>query len=253
MQQRCKRFDDHITFSPQRTGRHIDAFTELKLPLRKVLSRNPPEIRGKTVWKQPHPSRNVDAAVELRAKHSINHSLRLYALGAIFLLPLSIGVVLVSKNATQSDDAYKISHDIGSMYAQGVDFSQRANQSIALSVAEGVGIDMQEGKGVLILSKIRTVHASDCPSNAASRCNNKGYPVVTERFVLGNRSLRPSAFGTPASLDPASGKVRDWMNDESARAENFASTLKPGEVTYAAECYLSSSESRSGVYSRAMF
>jgi hypothetical protein len=188
-----------------------------------------------------------------RPKHPANNSLRLYVLGALFLIPLSIGVVLVSNNARQSENAYKMSHDIGSMYAQGVDFSQGANQNIALSVAEGVGIDMKGGKGVLILSKIRVVHPSDCPSTAAARCSNRGYPVVTERYVLGNRSLRPSAFGTPASLDPASGKVRDWTNDLSARAAHFASSLKPGEVTFAAECYLTSPESPNGVYSRTMF
>lgn len=188
-----------------------------------------------------------------RPRYTATGSLRLYALGAIFLLPLSIGVVLVSNNASRSDDAYKISHDIGSMYAQGVDFSESANQNIALSVAEGVGIDIKGGKGVLILTKIRVVHPSDCSSNTPGKCNNKGYPVVTERYVLGNRSLRASAFGTPASLDPASGKVRDWVNDLSARAANFASTLKPGEVTYAAECYVTSPESPSGVYSRTMF
>jgi hypothetical protein len=188
-----------------------------------------------------------------RPKPPTTSTLRLYALGVIFLLPLTIGVVLVTKNANQSDDAYKISHDIGSMYAQGVDFSQSTNQNIALSVAEGVGIDMKGGKGVLILSKIRVVHPADCPSNALGKCSNKGYPVVTERYVLGNRSLRPSSFGTPASLDPSSGKVRDWVNDLSARADHFVSSLKPGETTYAAECYVTSPESPSGVYSRTMF
>ena len=188
-----------------------------------------------------------------RPKPPANSTVRLYALGAIFLLPLSIGLVLVSKNASQGDEAYKISHDIGSMYAQGVDFSESANQNIALSVAEGVGIDMKAGKGVLILSKIRMVHASDCPASAAARCSNKGYPVITERYVLGNRTLRSSAFGTPASLDPGSGKVRDWVNDLSARAANFVSSMKPGETTYAAECYLTSPDSPSGVYSRTMF
>src|SRR5271170_580850 len=188
-----------------------------------------------------------------RPKHPGITSLRLYVLGAIFLIPLSIGILLVTNNASQSEHANQISHDIGSMYAQGVDFSQSANQNIALSVAEGVGIDIHGGKGVLILSKIRMVHPSDCPPTPAGKCDNKGYPVVTERYVLGNRTLRPSSFGTPASLDAASGKVRDWTNDLSARAANFASTLQPGEVTYAAECYLTSPESRSGFYSRTMF
>jgi hypothetical protein len=179
--------------------------------------------------------------------------LRLYVSGAIFLIPLSIGIVSVTNNANRSDHAYQISHDVGSMYAQGLDFSQGANQNIALSVAEGIGIDIHGGRAVLILSKIRVVHPSDCPPDDAEKCSNKGYPVVTERYVLGNRQLRPSSFGTPASLDPASGKVRDWTNDLSARADNFASSLKPGEVTYAAECYLTSPESTSGVYSRTMF
>src|SRR5580658_3594443 len=126
--------------------------------------------------------------------------LRLYVLGAIFLIPLSIGIVSVTNNANRSDHAYQISHDVGSMYAQGVDFSQGANQNIALSVAEGIGIDIKGGKAVLILSKIRVVHPSDCPPDTAGVCNNEGYPVVTERYVLGNRSLRPSSFGTPATL-----------------------------------------------------
>src|ERR1700683_4483707 len=188
-----------------------------------------------------------------RPKHPGITSLRLYVLGAIFLIPLSIGIVLVTNNASQSEHAYQVSHDVGSMYSQGVDFSQHANQNIALSVAEGIGIDMQGGQGVLILSKIRVVHPSDCPANATGKWDNQVYRVVTELSVRGNRTLRPSSCGTPASLDAASGKVRDWANDLSARAANFASTLKPGEVTYAAECYLSSPESRNGFYSRTMF
>lgn len=188
-----------------------------------------------------------------RPKPPATSSLQLYALGAIFLLPLSIGVVLVSRNASQSDEAYKISHDLASLYAQGMDFSQTANQNIALSVAEGDGIDIQSGKCVLILSKIRVVHASDCASRSAGECDNQGYAVVTERYVLGNRALRSSSFGTPARIDPASGKVRDWVNDLSARAENFVSGLKPGEVSYAAECYLTAPDSPGGVYSRTMF
>ncbi|HTW65089.1 MAG TPA: hypothetical protein VME17_10760 [Bryobacteraceae bacterium] len=187
-----------------------------------------------------------------RAKQPGPPSIRLYALGAIFLVPLSIGVLLVTTNATENDDAYQISHDVASMYAQGLDFSQRSNQNIALSVADGKGIDVRGGKGVLILSKIRVVHASDCAS-AGGKCTNKGYAVVTQRYVLGNRALRTSSFGTPASLDPASGNVRDWANDPSARAADFPPNLKPGEFTYAAECFLMAPESRNGVYSRSMF
>jgi len=188
-----------------------------------------------------------------RFKQPDGTSVRLYALGAIFLVPLSIGVLLVSSNASQNDNAYQISHDIASMYSQGLKFSQRANQNIALSVADAKGIDVRGGKGVLILSKIRVVHSSDCPGSPAEKCVNKGYAVVTERYVLGNQALRASSFGTPVAIDQNSGEVRDWANDPSARAADFPANLKPGEVTYAAECYLTSAESGSGVYSRSMF
>lgn len=187
-----------------------------------------------------------------RPKYPTTKSLRLYVLAAIFLIPLCIGVVLVTNNANRGDHAYTVSREIGSMFAQGLDFSQTSNQNIAFSVAEDAGIDLQAGKGVLILSKIRTVHQSDC-REAATGCKNQGYAVVIERYVLGNRSLRTSSFGTPDTLDPASGKVRDWTNDPSARASNFTSSLKPGEAAYAAECYVTAPESSSGIYSRAMF
>ena len=187
-----------------------------------------------------------------RFKQPGGTSMRHYALGAILLVPLSIGVLLVTSSASQNDNAYQISHDVASMYAQGLNFSQRANQNIALSVADGKGIDVRGGKGVLILSKIRVVHPSDCPS-PTGKCGNKGYAVLTERYVLGNPALRSSSFGTPAAVDQTSGEVRNWANDPSARASDFPPNLKPGEVTYAAECYLTSPESGSGVYSRTMF
>jgi hypothetical protein len=176
-------------------------------------------------------------------------SIPLYALGAIFLVPLSVGVLLVSSSATKEDHANQISRDLASMYAQGVDFSQSANQGIAMRVAEGLGMDPSQG--VVILSKIRVVHDADCGSNP--RCANKGQAVVTQRYVLGNPALRQSSFGTPAAVEQATGNIQDWMNDSSARAQEFPSKLKPGEFTYAAECYLASAENHAGVYSRVLF
>ena len=49
-------------------------------------------------------------------------SIAMYTLGAVFLVPLSIGVLLVSSKASQDDHVKQISRDIASMYAQGMDF-----------------------------------------------------------------------------------------------------------------------------------
>ena len=173
----------------------------------------------------------------------------LYALGAIFLVPLIIGVVLVSSNADQDGRANQISRDLGSMYAQGVDFSRAENRSIAMRVAEGNGMD--GGRGVVILTKIRVVSDADCGST--SKCSNRGRAVMTQRYILGNANLRASSFGTPARWDQPTGAVENWADDASARAQEFLEKLKPGENTYAAECYLSSVDSGAGVYSRVIY
>jgi len=185
-------------------------------------------------------------------RHSIDGfgaSIPLYVLGAIFLVPLIIGVVLVSSSADQEGHANQISRDVGSMYAQGVDFSRTENRAIAMRVAEGLGMD--GAKGVVILSKIRIVRDDDCAE--ATACANRGHAVVTQRYILGNPALRNSSFGTPERLDSATGEIQDWANDPSARAQEFSAKLQPGESTFAAECYLTSRENRQGVYSRVMF
>ena len=182
---------------------------------------------------------------------SINNfgtAIPLYVLGAVFLVPLTIGVLLVSSNADQGGRANQISRDLASMYAQGMDFARVENRNIAMRAAQGLGLDPD--RGVVILSKIRVLSEADCGENAT--CLNNGHAVVTQRFVLGNAALRESSFATPARVD-STGNVPDWMNDRSARVHDSSLKLKAGDVTYAAECYLASRESGTGVYSRVMF
>lgn len=185
------------------------------------------------------------------AKAGFSASIPLYALGAIFLVPLTIGVLLVSSNANLNDHANQISRDVASMYAQGMDFSQSSNQNIAERVAEGLGMSIREGQGVLILSKVRVVHDADCSSRPD--CPNLGHAVITQRYVIGNANLRHSSLGTPQHVDQSTGSIPNWAADTSTRAQDFPSTLKAGESTYVAECYMITPELRSGVYSRAMF
>lgn len=180
-------------------------------------------------------------------------SIAMYTLGAIFLVPLSIGVLLVNSNASQNDRVKQVTRELASMYAEGMDFSRSANRTIAARIAEGLGLDVNSGQSVLILSKFRVVHDSDCQAQARQHCENNGYPVVIQRVVLGNPALRSSSFGPSAKVDPATGSVLDWMNDPSARAPGLKTSSKPGEFSYAAEYYLSSPEPHGGIYSRTIF
>ena len=195
----------------------------------------------------------MDDPMQRRSIQFRANSIVMYALGAIFLVPLSIGVLLVNSNASQNDHAKQITHDLASMYALGMDFSQSANQSIAMRVADGLDANIPGGGGVLILSKIRLVGDADCQTQSPEHCRNKGFAVVTQRYVFGNSALRSSSLGVPANIDAATGNVRNWADDPTARAQDFQAVLKPGEFTYAAECFLTSPESRNGIYARTMF
>lgn len=135
-----------------------------------------------------------------------HHSLTLYALGAIFLAPLLIGVVMVRNSADRSDIANQVSRDIASMYSQGVDFSKAENQAIALRVAEGAGIQLDGGRGVVILSKLRIVKESDC---AAGPCANLGLAGGGGAFC--DRYARPARQFVRRSQRSRS---NHWQGDE---------------------------------------
>ena len=194
----------------------------------------------------------VGVRVTLRPSSAVeNSAITYYTLGAIFIVPLLIGVFVVGTNVERTNQANQISRDLASMYSQGVDFSAASNQKIAMRVADGVGMKLEGGQGVVILSKIRVVRDSDCGPNP--RCANHGRAVITQRFVLGNATLRSSSFGSPARIDTRTGNVLNWTSDASARAMEFSPGAKEGEYTYAAECYLAAPDTRTGVYSRAMY
>jgi len=169
-----------------------------------------------------------------------------FALATLFVVPLLTGVFLAGSSVNRREVASQISHDIGGMYAQGMDFAQPANRAIAQRVTESLGIRLEEGHAVIILTKVRMPSEQDC-----SACTNLGIPVIVQRFVFGNPALRASGFGTPQDIDPATGNVRNWATDTSARAADFPGTMKPGESTTVTECFVAS-DSHSGVYSRTL-
>ena len=176
----------------------------------------------------------------------LKSSVAQFALAAFFVVPLLTGVFLAGSSVNHRELASRISHDIGSMYAQGMDFAQPANRAIAARVTESLGLKLDEGRAVIILTKVRMPSEQDCLG-----CTNLGIPVVTQRFVFGNPALRTSGFGTPHDIDPATGNVRNWTTDPTARAADFPGTMKPGESTTVTECFVAS-DRHSGIYSRTL-
>ncbi len=166
---------------------------------------------------------------------------------ACFLVPLVAGIYLSTGTNRRSAHATQVSRDLASMYAQGVDFSQPANQNIARQL-----LNRSDGKALLILTRIRSVVPADCGSTPIAQCSNNGYAVITQRIAIGNTELRPSSLGAPLSIDQATGNVLSWATDTSARVVDSSVTLKPGESAFAVEAFITGPEEHTGVYARTL-
>ena len=142
----------------------------------------------------------------------------------------SIGLGLMLGRYSQ---AIQVARDVAHMYADGVDFSQTASQNIVTQkLAAGTGMTNTGGNGVVVFSQIRTVYLADCTAAAisAANCANQGQPVFVQRIVVGNSSLRSSAFGTPTSaLMNSQGNISPAVylqnTDSSVRASGFEVVL----------------------------
>ena len=168
-------------------------------------------------------------------------------LSACFLLPLVAGIYLSTGTSRRSAHATQVSRDLASMYAQGVDFSQPANQNIARQLLE-----RSDGRALLILTRIHSVGPADCGSTPVVQCSNNGYPVITQRIVIGDPELRPSSLGAPLSIDQTTGSVLGWATDASARVTDSSVTLKPGESAFAVETFITGPDEQTGVYARTL-
>jgi hypothetical protein len=169
--------------------------------------------------------------------------------GSFVFLPLLAGCSTVGMSMLRSIQVVELNRDAGHMFSEGVDFSQAGNRNILLKIASGLGITDGGGQGVIILSEI-----DGTGSNAA---------VCSRRIVIGNAALRASFYVNPSSaVVDSSGAVTN-LNDPSANANSFTSSVMPmnaGDVAYVAETYLSTSAydwtgvlSGTGIYTKSVF
>jgi len=128
-----------------------------------------------------------------------------------------------------------------------------------------MGMTRDGGNGVVILSTITYISELECAAGGLSvgECPNFEHPVFVHRVVIGNASLRQSAFGTPnAGLLDSSGHVSNYLTDLSARADNILTVLPihSGEYAYVSEAYFTFPDynipqymTGTGVYARSIF
>jgi hypothetical protein len=160
--------------------------------------------------------------------------------GAFMMLPLVgilIGMTVVGLNIGVSVQASQVTRDLGSMYVRGINFNLSKNQEVAVRLAEGLGLQLSGGDGLIYLSKVTFVSRDTCTALGLSPCNQDKH-VITQRIVIGNSALRPSSLGTPnSSLINSDGLVKDYKQESSAVATLPGLNLMDGEYAYVCESY----------------
>src|SRR5689334_24914005 len=91
-----------------------------------------------------------------------------FAAVSIVVIPLVFGMGSAGIQLGRMNEAVQICRDAGHMYARGVDFSQLANQNSLVTLANGAGMTVNGGNGVVIMSEIVKVYVADCTAAGVS-------------------------------------------------------------------------------------
>jgi Flp pilus assembly protein TadG len=132
-----------------------------------------------------------------------------FAIVAPLLILTLFGTVSLGIMLGRTVQVNQVCRDLAHMFVDGVDFTQTANQNLAVQLAQGTGMTANGGNGVVIFSRVMTVYQADCDAAGYSgSCGSLGQCVIVQRVVVGNSSLRASAFATPTpALMDASGNI----------------------------------------------
>lgn len=189
------------------------------------------------------------AKVLNRRKKQKGNAIVEFAIVSVFLIPLLFGTFSIGMSLTKTVQASIVSRDAGSMFMRYVDFTDPNNRNMLLRIANGMGITDTGGNGEVVLTKIMFIGANECAliGLTTSNCPNYNRNVVVKRVTIGNTTVYTSPYGSPnAGILQANGEItaNNFLNDASARADNFASvmSLNAGEVAHVSEAYFKTPE-----------
>lgn len=175
-----------------------------------------------------------------KRKRQCGNAILEFALVSVFLTPLLLGTVSLGLNLSRTIQVTQVVRDAGHMYARWVDFSLLSNKQLLVRLAQGLGMTVDGGTGVVILSKVTYIDDTDCTAAGLSgtACTNRNQYVIMNRVVIGNVAFHSSAIGSPAAGDMATnGDVTTYISSTSARAANFGNivTLQSGQFAFVTE------------------
>jgi TadE-like protein len=131
-------------------------------------------------------------------------------------ISLLLGTLFIGSAMVRGLQVTQVARDAASMFCRGVDFSTGAgtdSNNILIKLTQELGTVTSTGTGVVIFSTLTYVgdsvcalagpayHDSSVPPKHTPACKNYGNFVFTQRYTVGNTSLRTSNFGAPDAAD----------------------------------------------------
>jgi hypothetical protein len=180
-----------------------------------------------------------------------------FGLFFVMMLPAFIWMFTSGMNFIRQNKANDVARAVALMYIKGVDFTPADNKKIVERLATGLNLvatggtpaaptnDFASGDGLLILSQVRRIGPTVCPTG----CTNLNTNVYLERVYIGNRTLTvngvsaASGFGTPpdASLN-TTGATINPTGDTTVRTNGafdslWNGALADGQIVYMVEVF----------------
>jgi hypothetical protein len=159
-----------------------------------------------------------------------------------------LGTAVVGLNLVREIQVNELCRDATHMYSQTIDFTIASNVNELLKIAQGLNITATGGNGVIIMSTITYVDSSMCAAGgySNSQCTNLNQTVFLNQVVVGNSTLRASAFGTPPvdNLNSDNVTQANYLTNPAARAIGFSNVLpmSAGQLAFVGETYFSTPE-----------
>lgn len=167
---------------------------------------------------------------------------------SLLILPMMLGTAVLGLNLVREIQITELCRDAAHMYSEGIDFTVSSNVTQLLKIAQGLNITATGGNGVIILSTITYIDLTACQAGGynSSNCTNLNQTVFVRQVVVGNSSLRASAWGTPPVDTSNSDNVTqtNYLTNTAARAVGFSSVLplSAGQFAYVGETYFQTPE-----------
>jgi hypothetical protein len=145
-----------------------------------------------------------------------------FALIILVLVPLFLGTGVLGINMIRVQQTAQLAHEGGYMFARGMDFSQVGNKAILVNIGSTLGLSTTSSATAgVIFSKLTYIDKNACAAAGAvdaqgnpAGCTNLGSWVFTQRFIIGNSSVRTSNLGSPlvsgptgVTVDPVTGQI----------------------------------------------